>query len=140
MKYLLDTCCISELIKPEPDIGVLEWISSQPESDMYLSVVSFGELSKGIAKLPESKRKRELQEWVNEDLMKRFRNKILNLTLIEMYHWGEILANAEQRGTPVPAVDALIAATALTHNLSVVTRNTKDMKPTGVTTINPWLK
>lgn len=140
MKYLLDTCCISELIKRNPDDGVLEWFSEHQEMDMFLSVITFGELAKGIEKLADSQRKSELIRWVNDDLKERFRNQILDLTLPELMKWGEILARCERNGTSVPAVDALIAATALAHKLTVVTRNIKDMQPTGVLVINPWSK
>lgn len=138
MSYLIDTCCISELAKPNPDDKVVQWFSDHNELDLYLSVITFGELRKGIEKLPSSKRKRKLNHWINEDLLHRFKNRALDISLTEVNQWGKVLAKAEKMGTPLPAVDALIAATALAHNFAVVTRNTKDMKASGVELINPW--
>lgn len=138
MSYLIDTCCISELVKSDPDKNVIQWFSDQKEVDLYLSVITFGELRKGIEKLPSTKRKRRLNHWINEDLLHRFKNRALDVTLTEVNQWGKVLAKAEKMGKPLPAVDALIAATALAHDFAVVTRNTKDMKASGVELINPW--
>lgn len=138
MSYLIDTCCISELAKSNPNKKVTQWFTDHNELDLYLSVITFGELRKGIEKLPSSKRKRKLNHWINEDLLHRFKNRALNITLTEVNEWGKILAKAEKMGTPLPAIDALIAATALVYDFAVVTRNTKDMKASGVELINPW--
>jgi predicted nucleic acid-binding protein len=138
MSYLIDTCCISELAKSNPDENVTRWFSDHNELDLYLSVITIGELRKGIEKLPSSQRKRKLKHWINEDLLHRFKNRVLDLSLPEVNQWGKVLAKAEKIGTPLPAIDALIAATALAHDFAVVTRNTKDMKASGVELINPW--
>ena len=136
---LFDTCCISELVKKEPNQNVVKWFADQDELSMYLSVITFGELRKGIEKLPDSKKKKELNRWIKEDLNQRFKNRVLNITIEEINKWGEILATAEKNAYPLPAIDSLIAATALVHDLSVVTRNTKDMEGSGVEIINPWV-
>jgi len=138
MSYLIDTCCISELVKKEPNPNVLKWFADLDELSMYLSVITFGELRKGIEKLPDSKKKKELNRWVKEDLNQRFKNRVLNITIEEVNKWGEILAASEKDGRPLPAIDSLIAATALVHDLSVVTRNTQDMEGSGVEVVNPW--
>ena len=138
MSYLIDTCCISELVKKKPDSNVVKWFADQDELSLYLSVITFGELRKGIEKLPDSKKKKELNRWVKEDLKHRFKNRIFNIKKEEVDKWGEILATAEKNGKPLPAIDSLIAATALVHDLSVVTRNTQDMEGSGVELINPW--
>ncbi len=138
MSYLIDTCCISELTKSDPDKNVIRWFSDHDEVDLYLSVITFGELRKGIEKLPSSKRKQRLTHWINEELLHRFKNRVIDITLTEVNQWGKVLAKAEKMGTPMPAVDALIAATAIAHDLAVVSRNTKDMKASGVELINPW--
>lgn len=138
MSFLIDTCCISELTKKHPDQKVISWFSSHDETEMYVSVITFGELIKGVDKLSASKKKVELNQWINNDLKQRFRNRILDISMTEVKKWGEILAVCENRGTPIPAIDALIAATALVHDLTVVTRNIKDMQPSGVFTVNPW--
>lgn len=138
MSYLLDTCCISELVKPQPNEKVVQWVSERSELDLYLSVITFGELRKGIEKLPASQKRRRLTHWINEDLLHRFHNRVLDIRLPEINRWGKVLAKAEKKGTPMPAIDALLAATALVHDLAIVTRNTKDMKTSGVELINPW--
>lgn len=139
MSYLIDTCCISELVKKKPNSNVVKWFADQDELSMYLSVITFGELRKGIEKLTDSTKKKELNRWVKEDLNHRFKNRVLNITIEEVNKWGEILAIAEKNGYPLPAIDSLIAATANVHHLSVVTRNTKDMEGSGVDVINPWV-
>ncbi|MEX0722001.1 MAG: type II toxin-antitoxin system VapC family toxin [Balneolaceae bacterium] len=138
MSYLIDTCCISELVKKTPNPNVVKWFADRDELSMYLSVITFGELRKGIEKLPDSKKKKELNRWVKEDLNHRFKNRVLNINMEEVNKWGEILATAEKHGKPLPAIDSLIAATAQVHDLSVVTRNTRDMESSGIEVINPW--
>jgi len=138
MSYLIDTCCISELVKKKPNPNVVKWFSDHDELSMFLSVITFGELRKGIEKLPDSSKKKELNRWVKEDLKHRFKNRILSINLEEVNKWGEILAIAEKSGNPLPAIDSLIAATAQVHDLSVVTRNTQYMEGSEVEVINPW--
>ena len=138
MSYLIDTCCISELVKKKPNQNVVKWFSDQDELSMYLRVITFGELRKGIEKLPDSKKKKELNRWVKKDLNQRFKNRVLSINMEEVHKWGEILAIAEKNGNPLPAIDSLITATAQVHDLLVVTRNTQDMKDSGVEVINPW--
>ena len=138
MSFLIDTCCISELTKKSPDRNVVSWFSRHDETEMYLSVITFGELVKGVEKLSESKKKAELIHWVNSDLRQRFRNRILDISLAEVKKWSEVLTECEVKGTPIPAIDALIASTALVHDVTVVTRNTSDMQPSGVAIVNPW--
>ena len=137
MSYLIDTCCISELVKKKPNPNVLKWFADQDELSMFLSVITFGELRKGIEKLPDSEKKQELNRWVKEDLKHRFKNRTLNINLEEANKWGKILATAEKKGKSLPAIDLLIAATAQVHNLSVVAKNTKDMEGLRVEIINP---
>ncbi len=138
MSFLIDTCCISELTKKQPDPNVKTWFSRYDETEMYVSVITFGELIKGIEKLSTSKKKATLVNWINNDLKQRFRNRILDVSMTEIKKWGEIQAFSEKKGIPLPAIDGLIAATALVHDLSVVTRNVSDMIPSGVDIINPW--
>lgn len=103
-----------------------------------MSVITIGEIRKGIEKLPSSKRKQKLDLWINQDLLRRFRDRILTIALTEVNQWGKILAKAEKMGTPLPAIDALIAASALARDFAVVTRNIKDMEASGVKLIDPW--
>ncbi len=138
MSWLIDTCCISELIKRKPNPNVVKWFSDMDEFSMYISVITFGELRKGIEKLPDSEKKDELNQWVKEDLSNRFKNRILDVSMKEVEEWGKVLAKAEKNGIPLPAIDALIAATAKAHDLTVVTRNKKDMNKAGIGLTNPW--
>ncbi len=138
MKYLLDTCIISEAVRPQPSKKVVKWIKMHDESSLFISVIMFGELYKGIEKLPDSKRKKELQIWIANELKERFWNRILDIDIKTAMQWGKIQGEAQRCGRPLPAVDSLIAATGLAHNLTVVTRNTSDMAASGVLLCNPW--
>ncbi|MGD9009677.1 MAG: type II toxin-antitoxin system VapC family toxin [Desulfobacteraceae bacterium] len=138
MNYLLDTCLISELAKSEPHKKVVDWVLSENETSFYLSVLTFGELHKGVEKLPESKKKDELRIWIEYELKNRFQNRIIGIDMHVSVIWGKILCVAEKKGKPMPAVDSLIAATGIAHDLTVVTRNVTDMKQSGVRLLNPW--
>ncbi len=138
MSYLLDTCVVSELVKPAPDAQVVAWLRHQPEEQLYLSVLTLGELQKGIARLRDGRRRRSLQAWLDGDLEQRFAGRVLALTRDVARAWGRVQAQAEQQGRRLPLFDSLIAATALTHDAAVVTRNEDDVRPSGVRVVNPW--
>ena len=138
MNYLLDTCLISELAKSKPNQKVVDWILSENETNFYISVLTFGELHKGIEKLPKSKKKEDLRAWVENDLRNRFANHIVEIDMQVSIVWGKIVGLAEKMGSPMPAIDSLIAATGIAHDLTVVTRNISDMEQSGVKLINPW--
>jgi len=138
MNYLLDTCLISELAKSEPHKKVVDWVLSKNETNFYVSVLTIGELHKGIEKLPESKKKEELRIWVENELTNRFQNRIIGINLSVSITWGKIQCIAEKKGEPMPAIDSLIAATGIAHDLTVVTRNVADMERSGVKLFNPW--
>jgi predicted nucleic acid-binding protein len=138
MNYLLDTCVISEIIRQKPSRTVAKWIKKEDERNFFISVLTIGELHKGIEKLPESKRKEELHNWVGNDLKERFWNRIIDIDIQVAMMWGKIQGMTERVGRPMPAIDSLIAATGITHHLTVVTRNTSDMKESGVALLNPW--
>ncbi len=140
MKYLLDTCVISEVIKPRADKNVISWMQNQDEESLYLSVLTFGEIEKGIEKSPDEARKRKLQLWVEEDLKKRFEGRIVPINIDISVKWGTIQGNAELLGKPRPAIDGLIAVSGLVHNCIVVTRNVSDMEQSTVELLNPWVK
>lgn len=138
MKYLLDTCLISELVKKEPNPAVVSWLDEQDEQKLFLSVLNLGELQKGISKLPDGTRKSELQAWVALDLVERFTGRILEINLETALCWGRLQGEAEQAGEKLPVMDSLIAATATAHGLVVVTRNVRDIERCGVMVCNPW--
>lgn len=138
MKFLLDTCVISDLAKLKPSPAVVAWINSCPEERLFLSSLTIGELHKGISRLPPSDKKENLQHWLNIDLQNRFAGRIIPLDIDVAQTWGHIQGIAEKDGKPMPVIDALIAATALTHDLTVVTRNTLDMEPSCAKLFNPW--
>ena len=138
MKYLLDTCVISELVTKYPRLQVVDFVDALDSDDVYLSVITIGEIAKGIEKLPKSKRKQELNSWLKEDLLVRFDGKIIPLDTEVLMQWGILIARLELSGTTLPAVDSLIAATTLTHKLTLVTRNVDDFRGTEMEIVNPW--
>ena len=138
MKYLLDTCVLSELVTKQPEPKVVEFVDSLDPDDVYLSVITIGEIVKGIEKLPTSRRKQELHAWLKEDLLSRFQGKIIPIDEDVIVGWGFLTARAEAAGRPMPAIDSLIAATAQANNLTLVTRNVEDFNASGVEIVNPW--
>jgi predicted nucleic acid-binding protein len=138
LKYLLDTCAISEFTKPEADTGVIEWFNNVNSDDLYLSVINIGEIKKGINKLPASKKKQDLLFWL-ETLLEDYQNRILTVDLTVMENWSLIVANAEKKGQSVASMDSIIAAVAYTHHLTLVTRNERDFYACNIPMINPWI-
>ena len=138
MRYLLDTCVISELVAVRPNQRVMEWIDSIDPEAVYLSVITIGEIRKGIEKLPDSNRKSMLREWLEGDLLVRFRGRILPIDLDVMLVWGQMIARLELSGKKMGAMDSLIAGIALHGSLRLVTRNEGDFQHSGVQTLNPW--
>jgi predicted nucleic acid-binding protein len=138
VKYLLDTNVISELVAKQPNPKVVQWIDSLDPSSVYLSVITLGELRKGIEKLPDSKCKETLRDWLNDDLLHRFSGRILVLDVEVMLTWGELVGRLESQGKPLAAMDSLIAALALYHHCCLATRNEDHFKEVGISVINPW--
>jgi predicted nucleic acid-binding protein len=138
VKFLLDTNVISEFAKDQINSGLLEWLAHGDERAMAISVVSIGEIEKGIAWMPHGKRRLVLQAWLETRLLPRFQDRILPLNTQDLRLWGQLVGAALKAGAPLPQMDTLIAAVAIHHNLTLVTRNTDDFKRTGVRLINPW--
>ena len=136
--FLLDTNCVSELIRPRPEPGVVGWMRAVDESLLYLSVLTLGELRSGAAALPQSKRRTYLEGWLELDVRVRFSGRILAIDDMVADRWGWLTAEAERKGRPLAAVDGLLAATALEHNLTIVSRNVRDFAHTHVPILNPW--
>lgn len=137
MKYLLDTCLISELIKPTPNKKVIKWLNDIPSTALFLSAITIGEIRKGLTKLPSSKKKETLTAWLNT-LLRDYKERIFSIDLIVAENWGIIQGNAEKAGMPMSSIDSLIAATAHTHNLTLITRNEDDFVPSQISILNPW--
>lgn len=135
MSYLLDTNVISELVRPRPDKNVLKWFAHLPDDALYLSVLTLGEIRKGVERLSDSSRREKLRLWLEHDLREWFGPRILPIGPEVADRWGRLLADA---GRPVPSIDSLLAATALHHELRLVSRNVKDFDYPGVEAINPW--
>jgi len=116
----------------------MEWLSNLDDQQIHLSVITIGEIKKGIEKLPDSLRKETLRNWLEDDLLTRFRSRILPIDLGVMLVWGQLTASLNKKGRTLPAMDSLMAALALHSHLHLATRNEDDFKGTGVTIINPW--
>lgn len=138
MSFLLDTSVVSELVKKVPHEGVVSWLGRQDEESLYLSVLTLGELEKGISKLRASARRDRLRTWLARELTARFADRLLPVDVPVAARWGMLTGNAEKRGTPLPVIDSLIAATALERGFSVVTRNVADFERCGVACVDPW--
>jgi len=138
MKYLLDTCVISELVTKAPNPLVVGFVDSLEPDDVFLSVITIGEIVKGIEKLSTSNRKRESHIWLQEDLLIRFDGKIFSLDTNILMEWGKLTAQVEAVGKPMPAIDSLIAATVRMYELTLITRNVDDFEPAGIEIVNPW--
>ena len=136
--YLLDTCVFSELIKKEPSKNVTEWILERDDRLFYVSALTFGEIKKGIEKVTEAQRKSKLELWYQDFLIPRFWDRLLAVDGKVAETWGELIAKAERKGRVLPTIDSLIAASALAHNLHIVTRNTKDFEGLHLSLVNPW--
>jgi len=136
--YLLDTNVISELVAPQPNPNVIDWIESVAPERVFLSVITVGELRRGIEKLRDSRRKSKLSDWLSADLLVRFADQILPIDVDVALTWGELVASAGRIGKTIPAIDSLIAATAVSSGLTLVTRNVQDFRAAGVSLLNPW--
>ena len=137
MKVLLDTNVLSEVKRPRPDPRVIARLASTPSDDKFLSVVTVGEVLNGIERMQPGRRRRELQEWI-EEAVRDFAARIVPVDLETVRVWSQVTARASAAGRVVPATDGLIAATAIRHGLHVMTRNTPDFQATGALLIDPW--
>jgi len=138
VRYLLDTNVISELVARQPDPAVLAWIEALDQTVVYLSVITIGEIHRGIERLPESAKRDRLRTWLTNDLLVRFGDRIAPIDVGVMMAWGSMVARLIGEGRPLSAMDSLIAAQAIHHGYSLVTRNESDFSHTGVTVMNPW--
>ncbi|MDQ6987038.1 MAG: type II toxin-antitoxin system VapC family toxin [Mariprofundaceae bacterium] len=135
MSYLLDTNVLSELVRPKPSPAVLAWFENTPDDSLYISVLTIGEIRKGVETVVSSARKEKLRVWLEHTLPDWFQNRVLSIDEPVAERWGRLLAEAHR---PLPAIDSLLAATALHYDLRVVTRNVQDFTFPELEVINPW--
>lgn len=135
MSYLIDTNVLSELRRKTPHPQVVQWFSQRPVRSLYLSVLTLGEIRKGIEVITDAQRRSALLDWLEVELPNFFTGRILPLDAAVADRWGRLMAKA---GRSIPAIDSLLAATALHHDLTLVTRNVKDVMDCGVAIIDPW--
>ena len=136
MSYLVDTNIVSEIAQPKPRTEVLDWLEGVPPSALHMSVLTLGEIRKGVESLGTGRKKERLRLWLEQALRGWFEDRVLPVDEPVADRWGRLLAVA---GRPLPAIDSLIAATALAHGLRLVTRNTKDFKRIAdLEVVNPW--
>lgn len=136
--YLLDTCVVSEFVKPKPDKHVLAWLNSMDAERVFLSVVTIGEVQRGVSNLPRSNRRAQLEEWLNEQLAAQFAGRILALDAATFMTWGQMMAPLKQQGRVMGVMDSLIAATAVHHRMTLITRNVSDFRDVELSVFNPW--
>ena len=138
MNYLLDTNVVSELVAQHPDPNVIQWVDSVDPASLYLSVITIGEIKKGIEKQPDSRRRSLLIEWLEQDLLVRFGEHVLPIDISIILAWGRLLAELETKGRPLPAIDSWLAATALQFGFTLVTGNISDFAAADIDLLNPW--
>ena len=136
--YLLDTNAPSELSRDRPDPRVAKWLLAQPVAKLFLSVVTIGEIRKGLVVLPKGRRRTGLESWFHNELLVWFHGRILPVTHLIADRWGMLDGECQLKGTPLNTADGMIAATALEHGLTLVTRNARDFAGLGVVILNPW--
>jgi predicted nucleic acid-binding protein len=136
--FLLDTNCISEITRVQPEPRVLQWFNVADETLLHLSVLTLGEIRKGIAGLPQSARRSQLESWLEVDLQARFSGRVLPVSAAIADRWGVLAAESKRKGRPLSVIDGLLAATALQFNFTIVSRNVNDFADTRVPVVNPW--
>jgi toxin FitB len=138
--FLLDTNIVSEMTRPQPNAHVLQWLEAVDESLLYLSVLTLGEIRKGLTILTSGRRRSLLEAWLGTELTVRFAGRVLPIDAAIADRWGQLAGDAQRQGTPLPVIDGLLAATALHHHLTMVTRNVHDFKAHNIQSLNPWEK
>lgn len=137
MSFLLDTNVVSEWVKPAPNPGLMAWARAADEESLFLSVVSLAELRSGAERLPSGRRRDRLEQWLGRELLLRFQNRILFVNLEIADVWGRIVSRCSAVGKPISAIDGFLAATALVHSLTLVTRNVQHFSVLQ-SVLNPW--
>lgn len=138
MTFLLDTNVVSEWTKPRPDLGVVAWLAEADEDRIFISVITVAELRHGIERLSPGARRDRLDRWLTEQVPVRFEARLLSVDAETANIWGRVMARGQAAGRSPGSLDAFIAATALRHDLTLVTRNVRDFEMLGVRLVNPW--
>lgn len=138
MRLLLDTNVLSEVTKPHPDEGVLKWLHGLDEDRTFISIISIAEIRRGVALMDSGRKRDALDEWLTYDLPQRFENRIIPVEGPVALAWGDLMALAKRSGRGLASMDGLIAATAVAHQFTLATRNTKDFEGFGIDIIDPW--
>ncbi len=138
MSFLLDTNVVSESTRRQPEPRVLEWLAAQPDEALFLSALTLGELRRGILLLDEGKKRRTLLRWLEQEIEPGFDGRIVAIDAVVMRAWAELQERATRTGRALPVMDSLFAASALAHDLTLVTRNTTDFTVAGLKVLNPW--
>jgi len=138
VSFLLDTNVVSEWVKPRPAPNVVSWLAEVDEDRVFLSVVSFAEIRRGIELMPVGQRRERLETWLTEDLAMRFEDRILSIDQHVAESWGVVMARGSKVGLTLGSMDAFFAATAEAHGLTLVTRNVRDFLPVGISILDPW--
>jgi toxin FitB len=138
VNYLLDTNVVSEWVRPRPNAGVVSWLSQTDEDLIFLSVCTLAELRFGVARMPQGRRRRQLDDWLSNEIPMRFDGRIIGVDVAVADAWGVIHARGKAVGRSIDVMDGLIAATAEVHGMTVVTRDVEDFKAAGTPLLNPW--
>jgi len=133
--WLIDINVLSETLRPAPNAQVMSWLDSVEPEKCFVSVITLGELRKGVLKLGVSRQRERLSHWLDDTLAQWFGERVVKIDQVVCTHWAELLAAA---GRPLPAIDSLLAASAVAHELVIATRNVRDFELPGVKVVNPW--
>jgi predicted nucleic acid-binding protein len=136
--FLLDTCVVSEATRARASTKVVGWLDARGIDNLFISVVTVAELEQGIAHLGDGARARKVETWLAESVLPQFESRLLDVDIRVARRWGRLLGSARRKGKPFPVVDAILAATAIEHDLALVTRNVADFRDFDLRIINPW--
>ena len=140
MPFLLDTSIVRESVKPKPEERVLAWLEAQTPSELFLAAQTIGELVRGARKVKQKARREQFERWIEQNLAEQFEGRVLPFDAPAAVLWGRLMGDGDRRGRTPAAADAQIAAVAIHHDLTLVTRNVKDFERLNVNLLNPWHK
>ena len=138
MAFLLDTNVVSETIKPKPEPRVVDWLETQMPADLFLAAQTIGELVRGARKVKEDARRERFESWIEQDLAQQFEGRVLPFDGPTAALWGRLMGDGDRAGRTPAAADAQIAAVAIHHQLTLITRNVKDFEHFDLKLLNPW--